>query len=316
MIDNKKLITIKIITVLVLTAVILSLVFFSKAKKSKFIVEPVKTSTIAEEDIYQKLLEEAEVAEQAEQANQRIESVNDDTIEEFRTVLSDIDKVVVVAADYNDDLEQNTTSYEQELEKQAAYQSSIRESFNTVDEAIIDLFKDFENLDSVLEKSDLIQRFVLMVDNIAKGSISSKHSPAKKPKDIFYPNKKVDGKFYMGETNYARFDVYVNLIYSLPTEFWVEIYKKMQPLMQSAYADIGYDEDFDNTLRQSIANVQKVKVPLNDIEVYRPSVAYHYTDEQLENQNGITKQIYRLGPYNATRVQLFLSDFLAKLDRQ
>ena len=307
--DNK-LITIKIVTVLVLMVVILSLVFFSKDKKSAIVVEPVATPTISEEDMYLKLLKERG-------ANQNIENVKDEAIEEFRGVLSKIDKIIGVEANDIDDSipeEQNALN-DKELERQAAYQSSIRESFNTVDKGIINLFKDFENLDSVLEKSDLIQRFVLMVDNIAKGSISSKHSPAKSPKDIFYP-KTVNDKSYMGEANYARFDVYVNLIYSLPTEVWVEIYKKMQPLMQSAYADIGYDEDFDNTLRQSIANVQKVKVPLDAIEVFRPSVAYHYTDEQLENQNDITKQIYRLGPYNATRVQLFLSDFLAKLDRQ
>ncbi|MCA1768320.1 MAG: DUF3014 domain-containing protein, partial [Idiomarina sp.] len=154
-----------------------------------------------------------------------------------------------------------------------------------------------------LKSSQLIRDAVVLMDNISNGSIVRERTIVQRP-DGRFSVLEVDGELYIDESSYRRYDALVDWFVSLEPEALVENYEMFKPLVQEAYAEIGYPEsDFNNTLLEAINIVLETPVPEGLVQVKDDSVMYTYADDSYESLPGAQKQLLRMGPENIQRVK-------------
>ncbi|MBJ7266760.1 DUF3014 domain-containing protein [Idiomarina abyssalis] len=166
-----------------------------------------------------------------------------------------------------------------------------------------------QNLDSAeinirpLKSSQLIRDAVVLMDNISNGSIVRERTIVQRP-DGRFKVLEVDGELYIDESSYHRYDALVDWFVSLEADVLVENYELFKPLVQEAYAEIGYPEsDFDSTLLEAIEVALDTPVPDGLVQVEDDSVMYTFADDSYESLPGAQKQLLRMGPDNIQRVK-------------
>ena len=154
-----------------------------------------------------------------------------------------------------------------------------------------------------LATDGLARRFVVAVDNVAEGRTPTKHLPFLAPKGRFSTVERgrtviVDPK------SFARYDVPADVVESLDPKGTAEAYRRLKPLIDQAYRDLGYpDRNFDETLAKAIDLLLATPVP-NDTIALRPAMkSYKLADPSLESLSPAQKQLLRLGPRNMQKVQ-------------
>lgn len=166
-----------------------------------------------------------------------------------------------------------------------------------------------QNLDSSdinirpLKSSQLIRDAVVLVDNMSNGSIVRDRTIVQRP-DGRFSVIEVDGELYIDESSYRRYDALVDWFVSLDPYALVENYQLFKPLVQEAYADIGYPEtNFSNTLLEAIDVVLGTPVPESLVQVEDDNVMYTYANDAYEALPPAQKQLLRMGPENIKRVK-------------
>lgn len=167
---------------------------------------------------------------------------------------------------------------------------------------------------------DMIRRFVVFTNNFSQGLVAYKHSPFIRPVGNFSVQniKSTDGESVLlwDESSYKRFSVYVELIRSLDTETLVQWYIELKPLIDEAYAELGYeDEDFTEVLKSAMVKVLDMELPKDPIELDRPSVMYKYKSESLEELDDSEKLLLRIGKENLLVIKSVLLEMNEKLTR-
>lgn len=157
---------------------------------------------------------------------------------------------------------------------------------------------------SLLITEDIVRRFVVFTDNFSQGLLAYEHSPFIQPKVKFSVDEQsqnVDGQQNVwqwdGETS-KRFDLYVDLLRSIDTTTLVKWYVDFKPLIDEAYSELGYEEDFTYTLQDAITRVLDMELPKSAMNVTRTSVMYKYDDPQLEALDDSDKLLLRIGKEN------------------
>lgn len=156
---------------------------------------------------------------------------------------------------------------------------------------------------------EMIRRFVVQVDNIADGRIALQQQLLHSPKQDF--KVKAEGQSYrLDPVNYARYNPYLDLLESVPAEQVVAVYRELYPLMQAAYAELGYgDAQFKDKLQQAL------KVLINAPEIADApaltlsSVYYSFADDETEKLSLAHKQMIRLGQKNQLRFKRLLAQY-------
>lgn len=166
-----------------------------------------------------------------------------------------------------------------------------------------------QNLDSAdinirpLKSSQLIRDAVVLMDNISNGSIVRERTIVQRP-DGRFKVLEVDGELYIDESSYHRYDALVDWFVSLEPDALVENYELFKPLVQEAYAEIGYPEsDFNDTLLEAIEVALDTPVPDGLVQVEDDSVMYTFADDSYESLPAAQKQLLRMGPDNIQRVK-------------
>lgn len=154
-----------------------------------------------------------------------------------------------------------------------------------------------------LKSSQLIRDAVVLMDNISNGSIVRERTIVQRP-DGRFRVLDVDGELYIDEDSYRRYDSLVDWFVSLDPQALTENYETFKPLVQEAYAEIGYPEsDFDNTLIDAINVILETPVPEGLVQVEDDSVMYTYANERYESLPAAQKQLLRMGPENIKRIK-------------
>jgi hypothetical protein len=168
-------------------------------------------------------------------------------------------------------------------------------------------------LDAWLAPSELIRRGVASVDNVAEG---------KSPRDQLrpmWPREKftvvTDGETIRPDpASYARYDALTDVFVSIDSRALVRAYRQVQPLIDEAYRDLGYPErSFDDALRGAIAELLAAPVVVGEPLLEPRVISYAYADPDLEGLSAAQKQLLRLGPSNAPRVQRKLREIARAL---
>jgi len=170
---------------------------------------------------------------------------------------------------------------------------------------------------------DMIRRFVVFTDNFAQGSVAYEYSPFIKPDTKFSVKETKDASktdielWELDEQSSKRFTLYVELLRSIDTNTLVSWYVEMKPLVDQAYAELGYpDSDFTETLQAAITRVLDTEIPKAPIQLTRPSVMYKYADPEFEDLDDADKLLLRLGRENLLIIKSILLEINDKLSRQ
>ncbi len=166
-----------------------------------------------------------------------------------------------------------------------------------------------------LLSENLVRRFVAAVDAVATGQSPRGQLRMMWPRGKF----KVSGEIfqepvYIDPASYKRYDAIAEAFVSLDVQSSVAIYRKIMPMIDAAYADLGYpDHDFNATMLMAIEELLNAPVIVGDATLEPRVLSYAYEDANLEGLSNAQKQIMRMGPANMQRVQKKLRAFATAL---
>jgi len=154
-----------------------------------------------------------------------------------------------------------------------------------------------------LVTEDLIQRFVVVVDNVAEGTSPRTHLPFLEPEEGFQV-RHTGGRNYVDASSYDRYENLAAAMDTLDVRGAAELYRAVKPLIQEAYRDLGYpNRDFDQTLLRAIDRLLRTPVIEDEIELIPGVSSYKFADPKLEELSDCEKHFLRLGPDNLRTVQ-------------
>lgn len=172
---------------------------------------------------------------------------------------------------------------------------------------------------SLIVDDDMIRRFVVFVDNFSQGSIAYGHSPLVDHNQPFKVNKALssgsENTWNIDDDSFKRFTQYAELLRSTNPDELIEYYQEVSPLIEEAYAELGYpDKRFKQTLQSAISKVLSLGFPSGNPELIRPSVMYRYKSDVLEELDDADKLMLRIGEDNLLMVKSVLTEVSEKIN--
>ncbi|EGM76077.1 beta-propeller domain-containing protein, methanol dehydrogenase [Rheinheimera sp. A13L] len=162
-------------------------------------------------------------------------------------------------------------------------------------------------LASLFVTEDMIRRFVVNVDNIAQGTLP-KGQPLFQPITVKFATLAAqDGAVQLDPANFERYEPYLQLLESVSVTEVKRLFEYYYPLMQEAYAELGYtDAQFRVRLQDAIKVLLATPEIAPPLTLARPNVYYTYADPELEALPLAQRQMIRLGPDNQKRLKRVL----------
>jgi hypothetical protein len=189
---------------------------------------------------------------------------------------------------------------------------SLNQSDASVREGLEALSPD-NDLTRWLISEELLRKFVVTVDNVAKGSFPRKHSflaPIPAPFRAY----EWEHRYWLDEHSFRRYDFYAELFSAIDPDAASALYQHYYPLLQQAYAELGYSKhSFHQALIRAVDQVLDSPVIEGPIELVRPAVFYKFADPNIEALPDLFKQMLRMGPTNRNRVVNKLSALRSRL---
>ncbi len=207
------------------------------------------------------------------------------------------------------------------VEEVQTYLPPLNDSDNWLKEKLPTLTWRKELLKLVIDE-DIIRRFVVFTDNFSQGIIAYEHSPFIVPNVSFSPDEEHvtfennQNVWQWNEASTKRFDLYVELLRSFDSVSLIQWYMELKPLIDEAYTELGYEDDFTKVLQDAITLVLDMELPKSSMAVIRPSVMYQYQDPNLEKRADVEKLLLRLGKDNLLVIKSVLLELNEKLAQQ
>ena len=149
----------------------------------------------------------------------------------------------------------------------------------------------------------LLRTFAVMIENVATNGNPAQHLRFLAPEEDF-AIRNDGGAVRAAKANARRYDLATAVFNSFDPEGAAAAYEHLKPLIEDAFAELGYPRQaFEPSLEQAFANILAVEVPTNDPELEKDITTYRYADPRLESLSPLSKQLLRMGPSNARRVQ-------------
>lgn len=163
-----------------------------------------------------------------------------------------------------------------------------------------------------LMNEGLVRRFVVVVDNVARGDSPKRHVRFLEPENPFGVEEAA-GRTVISEESRRRYDVLAAAVGSLDTTGSVRLYRDLSPLFEEAYGELGNPDTFDEALGAAIDRILAVEVPAGEIEVEERIESWAFADPKLERLGPVEKNLLRMGPENARQIQAKLREIRSAL---
>ena len=158
-------------------------------------------------------------------------------------------------------------------------------------------------LAALLATDGLVRRFVVSVEAIARGATPARQVNAIAPKQPFSVQQR-DGRMVAAPASYARYAGLVSLVDDVDPDQLARLYGQLKPRLEEAYAELGVPGTFDERITAAIAHLLATPIPAGDVEVLPgKGTNYVYADRTLEGLSAAQRQLLRLGPDGARKVQ-------------
>jgi hypothetical protein len=155
----------------------------------------------------------------------------------------------------------------------------------------------------LLRDAGLIERFVLLVDNLAEGLVP------RRPLAALVPKQKLvvlgqEPELRLDPASYRRFDAVTAAIASLDAPSAVAAYRHLAPLCEESYRALGYPEGgFEARLRGALTLLLSTPTAGPSPALVPETLRYEFADPALENLTDAQKLLLRIGPENGERVR-------------
>lgn len=159
-----------------------------------------------------------------------------------------------------------------------------------------------------LKSSRLIRDAVVIVDNLRNGTLVRERTVVQRPDGRFQVIE-IEGDLYIDEQSYQRYDALVDWVVSLEGQALVDNYQLFKPLLNEAFAEIGYpNTEFNTALFEAIDVLLATPVPESLVQVKDDEVMYTYANPAYEALPPAQKQLLRMGPDNIRRIKAKLRE--------
>jgi len=153
-----------------------------------------------------------------------------------------------------------------------------------------------------------IQRFVLLVDNLTKPDLPSRHLPTR-PVAGHFLVEQAGQNLIISPDNARRYNPYVRLVETVNTQRLVTVYFHLYPLFQEAYRQMGYPAGyFNDRLIEVIDHLLATPKVSEPIQLVQPGILYKYADPSLESLSAGQKILLRMGTANAAIIEQKLQE--------
>lgn len=174
------------------------------------------------------------------------------------------------------------------------------------------------DIETLLVKEALIDRFVATIDNLPRGHVSEKVRPVGRLTEPFRVLAGGgDSKTYLSPENYQRYDLLIGRIAAADVDSIVDTYRRYYPLFQESYERLGYPESyFNDRVVEVIDHLLEAPQPEEPIALLRPHILYEFADPELEALSSGQKLMLRAGSDHAATIKQLLRELRAKIARQ
>lgn len=158
-----------------------------------------------------------------------------------------------------------------------------------------------------LATKGLIRNFAAVVENIAAGKTPAIHLRTLNLSSPFQTTGAQD-HLAIDVRSYRRYDALAAATAAVDPAAAARLYGGLRPRLDEAYRDLGHDMPFDAALERAIVLLLETPIPDGPVRLTRPTkgVAYPFADARLEGLTAAQKQLLRMGPDNARKVQASL----------
>ena len=168
-------------------------------------------------------------------------------------------------------------------------------------------------LAKALEDSDVMRRFVAVVDAVASGESPGRHLSFLAPEQPFDALYR-DDAWYMDPGSYRRYDSVGVALADLDARAAVSAFRRGELLADAAYTElIGEERPFEPRLRQAFGALLATPVVDDPPELVDAVGRLTYRDDALEGLSLPQKHLLRMGPQNVRRIQAKLREILDQL---
>lgn len=177
-----------------------------------------------------------------------------------------------------------------------------------------------------LQADDFPRRFAATVDSLAREHSPTAAWPVMPTPGRFLVEERQDGTVIAPE-NAARYTPLVLLAGTIDVAAAVHLYRRMYPLLQQAYRELGFGDRYLNDRVVQVIDVllatpeapESPRVELvpvkGPVPSLQPWVRYQFVDPQLEALSAGQKILVRVGPVNQRRLKSKLSELRHELTR-
>ncbi len=170
-----------------------------------------------------------------------------------------------------------------------------------------------------LQLDDFARRLVATVDNLPREHAAAQLWPVNPTPGRFSPSATPQGAV-IGITNHARYAAFVDWIERVDSRRAVAVYRRLYPLFQSAYEELGFPgRHFNDRLVDVIDHLLATPEPTAPLAVHllevkgnvpslRPWVRFEFSDPALQARSAGQKLLLRIGIAHQQRLKAKLAE--------
>jgi hypothetical protein len=156
-----------------------------------------------------------------------------------------------------------------------------------------------------LAQGDVLQRWVVVTDNLAEGVSPRGRLPFMVPREPFKAVQRGD-RWVVAEASFKRYDLLADVVGSVDAAAAVRAYRELHGPLEAAYRALGYPEgSLDRVTAAALHRLSAAPVQEGELEVSpsgdAPGALFLFTSPALEARGQVEKHLLRMGPRN-TRI--------------
>ena len=151
--------------------------------------------------------------------------------------------------------------------------------------------------------SNSLERGVAVVDNLRMGAVPYKLLPVGRP-SIKFPFQDNGLAVTLDPAGFRRYDGLANTLAEVNVPAVVMLYDLLAVALEGVWAGLGYaDMTFEDAALGALNMI--LLAPTTDLEarLYKDEANWRYEDDRLETLPALQKQLMRMGPANADKIQ-------------
>ena len=179
---------------------------------------------------------------------------------------------------------------------------------------------------SFIQLDGFVRHLVATVDSLPRQHASPSVWPVNPAGGRLMIDKR-EGASYIAAANAARYAPFVHLAVSINTAKAAALYRRLYPLLQQAYDELGYPgRYFNDRVVEVIDHLlatpepeEPLKIKLTQVQgpeqPTRPWTMYEFDDPSLEARSAGQKLLLRMGADNERQIKAKLRDFRQQIAR-